>query len=58
MVKQGSSLKLKIGDKVIDYSQDFRFYVTTKLNNPHYPPQVCVMVNMLNFEVTLEGLED
>ena len=51
-------IKLKFGDKTIDYSQDFKFYMTTKINNPHYPPQVCVMVTILNFQVTLKGLQD
>jgi hypothetical protein len=35
-----------------------RFYMTTKLRNPHYPPEVCVKVSLLNFFVTPEGLEE
>lgn len=38
LVKQGNQYKLKFGEKVIDYSTDFRFYMTTKLGRPHYPP--------------------
>lgn len=49
---------INFNDKPIDYSPDFKFYMTTKLNNPHYQPQICVMVTMLNFETTLEGLSD
>ena len=40
---------MKFGDKLIDYSFDFRFYMTTKRARPHYPPEVCVKVTMLNF---------
>ncbi|KAM3134228.1 hypothetical protein pb186bvf_013648 [Paramecium bursaria] len=58
IIQQGSSFKLKFGDEMIDYSTDFRFYMTTKLPRPHYSPEVCVKVTMLNFQVTLEGLED
>jgi dynein heavy chain, axonemal len=36
-------------DKFIDYSNDFKFYMTTKLPRPHYPPEVCVKVTLLNF---------
>jgi len=43
---------------MIDYSTSFKFYMTTKLSRPHYPPEICVKVTMLNFQVTLEGLED
>ena len=45
-------------DKVVDYNTDFRFYITTKLSRPHYSPEICVKVAMLNFMVTLDGLED
>lgn len=45
-------------DKFIDYSNDFRFYMTTKLPRPHYPPEICVKVTLLNFLVTPLGLED
>lgn len=42
----------------MDYTPDFRFYMTTKLGRPHYPPEICVKVTILNFQVTLEGLDD
>ena len=32
--------------------------MTTKLANPHYLPDVCIKVTLINFTVTLEGLED
>lgn len=32
--------------------------MTTKLSNPHYTPEICVKVTLLNFMVTPEGLED
>jgi len=35
-----------------------RLYMTTKLRNPHYAPEVSVKVSLLNFFVTPEGLED
>ncbi len=56
--KKGSAMYIKIGDTPTEYSSDFRFYVTTKLSRPHYSPEVCVKVTMLNFMVTQEGLED
>lgn len=57
-VKQGGQLRIKMGEKYIDYSNEFKFYMTTKLANPHYPPEICVKVTLLNFMVTPEGLED
>lgn len=56
--KKGNMWTLKLGDTPIEYSKDFRFYVTTKLPRPHYSPEVCVKVTMLNFSVTEKGLTD
>lgn len=35
-----------------------RFYITTKLRNPHYLPEVAVKVTLLNFMITPIGLQD
>ena len=49
---------MKFGDNVIEYSSNFRFYMTTRLRNPHYLPDVSVKVCLLNFMITQHGLED
>ncbi|XP_021341821.1 dynein heavy chain 12, axonemal-like isoform X1 [Mizuhopecten yessoensis] len=56
--KQGGVEMIRLGENVIEYSKDFRFYITTKLRNPHYLPEVAVKVSLLNFMITPEGLED
>ncbi|VDM15555.1 unnamed protein product [Hydatigera taeniaeformis] len=56
--KQGGALCIKLGDSVIEYSPEFRFYITTKLRNPHYMPEVAVKVTLVNFMITSEGLND
>ena len=56
--KKGKEKVLKFGDKMITVSDEFQFYVTTKMSSPHYSPEVCVKVTMLNFMVTVEGLQD
>ena len=35
-----------------------RLYITTKLPNPHFPPEICVAVSILNFMATQDGLQD
>jgi dynein heavy chain len=32
--------------------------MTSNLPNPHYAPEVCVKVSLLNFAITPVGLED
>lgn len=56
--KKGKEKVLKFGDKMITVSDEFQFYVTTKMSSPHYSPEVCVKVTMLNFMVTPDGLQD
>ncbi|XP_067216276.1 dynein axonemal heavy chain 7 [Linepithema humile] len=56
--KSGGALCIKIGDSIIEYSEKFRFYITTKLRNPHYLPEVVVKVTLLNFMITPVGLDD
>lgn len=56
--KKGNALMLKLGDSLLEYNKDFRFYLTTKLRNPHYLPEVAVKVTLLNFMITMVGLQD
>ncbi|XP_052264555.1 dynein axonemal heavy chain 3-like isoform X1 [Dreissena polymorpha] len=49
---------IKLGDNLIEYSKDFRLYITTSLRNPHYLPEVSVKVCLVNFMITPQGLED
>lgn len=36
----GGRTLIRLGDSDIDYNKDFRFYMTTKMANPHYLPEV------------------
>lgn len=56
--KSGSRDMMIIGADSVEYSQDFRLYMTTKLSNPHYPPEASTKVTLINFMVTVTGLED
>lgn len=49
---------IRLGDSDVEYDKNFKFYVTTKLSNPHYLPEVCIKVTIINFTVTRSGLED
>jgi len=58
VIKEQGQLMIKIGDSKIPYSSEFKFFLTTKLANPHYMPEICIKVAVVNFTVTPEGLED
>jgi dynein heavy chain len=56
--KKGGAMMIKLGETLVEYSKNFRFYLTTKLRNPHYLPEVVVKVTLLNFMITQVGLQD
>jgi len=56
--KQAGVTCVKLGDSVAEWAPGFKLYMTTKLRNPHYPPEVCTRVCLLNFCITPTGLED
>lgn len=43
---------LKLGDTAIPYHEDFRMYITTKLPNPHYTPEVATKLTLINFTLS------
>jgi dynein heavy chain len=51
-------IQIKLGDSEVDYDKNFLLYMTTKLPNPHYFPEVCIKVTVINFTVTFDGLEE
>jgi dynein heavy chain len=58
IIKKGGETMMKIGEKIIPYDERFKLYMTTKLPNPHYLPDVCIKVTLINFGITSLGLEE
>ncbi|CAG9323486.1 unnamed protein product [Blepharisma stoltei] len=49
---------LRMGEADIDYDLNFKLYIITKLSNPHYLPEISIRVSLINFTVTMQGLEE
>ena len=57
LLTPGGAPIIKLGDKEVEYNFDFRFYITTKLSNPHYSPEIATKSTICNFAVKEQGLE-
>ena len=55
--RKGGTTMIRLGDNTIEYDTQFAFYLTTKIANPHYLPEVSAKVLLLNFMITPIGLE-
>ncbi|XP_034489366.1 dynein heavy chain 2, axonemal-like, partial [Drosophila innubila] len=55
-IQSGEKL-IKFNDKYISYNDQFRFYITTKISNPHYPPEISSKMSVVNFALKQDGLE-
>ena len=57
-IREGAALYIQIGDKKVDWDPMFRMYLTTKLANPVYTPEVMGKTMIINYSVTMDGLAD
>ncbi|XP_008202999.3 dynein heavy chain 3, axonemal [Nasonia vitripennis] len=55
---QHGILCIKFAENILEYNENFRLYITTRLRNPHYLPEIAVKVSLLNFTITPQGLQD
>ncbi|XP_055994863.1 dynein axonemal heavy chain 3 [Sorex fumeus] len=56
--KQQGVEYMRLGENIVEYNREFKLYITTRLRNPHYLPEVAVKVCLLNFMITPLGLQD
>lgn len=57
IIVKGRSLIIKLADQELDFDMKFRLYMTTRLANPHFSPELAAKTTIIDFTVTQNGLE-
>lgn len=54
-LKKGKRLYVTFMDQQVEYNPAFALYMTTKLANPHFSPEINAKCTMIDFTVMHEG---
>lgn len=57
IIVKGRSKLIKLADQEFDYDDKFRLYMTSRLANPHFSPELAAKATIIDFTVTQGGLE-
>ena len=55
--KGRGNIIIQLSDKECEYSETFALFLCSKLANPHYSPEIFAQLTVINFTVTMGGLE-
>lgn len=54
----GNKLCIRMGNKLLPYNENFRLFITTKIKNCHYLPEIIAQTTVVDFFIQEEGLEE
>ena len=57
IIVKGRSKLIKLADQDMDYDDKFRLYMTSRLANPHFSPELAAKATIIDFTVTQTGSE-
>eukprot|EP00998_Keelungia_sp_KM082_P000856 NODE_10_length_4254_cov_122.132542_g9_i0.p1 GENE.NODE_10_length_4254_cov_122.132542_g9_i0~~NODE_10_length_4254_cov_122.132542_g9_i0.p1 ORF type:complete len:1396 (+),score=542.74 NODE_10_length_4254_cov_122.132542_g9_i0:376-4188(+) len=57
IIRTGRLLTITINDKAHEFNEEFKLFMTTKLANPHFAPELYAKATVVDFTVTMAGLE-
>jgi len=58
VIRKAKRNYVKVGDKLVELSDEFMLYFITRLPNPHFSPELQAKTTVVDFTVTMKGLEE
>ncbi|TYZ61675.1 hypothetical protein PybrP1_000691 [[Pythium] brassicae (nom. inval.)] len=58
VIVKGRSLSINVSDKNMEFNPLFAMYFITRLPNPHFGPELQAKTTVIDFTVTIKGLEE
>ena len=58
IIQKGRSKFINVADTMMEYSPQFRLFFVTRLPNPYFSPELQAKTTVIDFTVTMLGLED
>ena len=55
---KGRSKFINVADQMMEYNMEFRLFFITRLPNPFFSPELQAKTTVIDFTVTMKGLED
>merc|ERR1711871_1404722 len=58
IIKKGKTMFITVADQMLEYNPKFQMYFITRLPNPHFSPELQAKTTVIDFTVTMKGLEE
>jgi len=58
IIKVGKIVQILMNEEQKDYDENFKLFLTTNLPNPHFSPELYAKTTVIDFSVTMKGLEE
>lgn len=56
-IRNGSRFQVQVGEKSVEYNEEFRLFLITRNSSPVIPPDAQSLISTINFTTTRSGLE-
>ena len=57
IIRKGKKLKISVGGVFLEYNTNFKLFMTCRLGNPKFSPELSAKSTIIDFTVTQNGLE-